>query len=397
MSFGLSRGKISLLSGVLLAGLGGMARADDRVNPEPLRRNTFIFVADGLRYSAVNETDAPTMMKLRARGVEFANSHSLYPTFTMPNASAIATGHALGDTGAFGNGPMMDFVGISNSVISPLENDPVLRDVNAHFPNHNFTNETTLLAAARAAGFHTAAIGKYGPALMQDLTQNVAGTRPDTVIVDDATGTANGVPLPEYIIAALAQAHIDETTPARGANSNSGNFEVPGTTHANIDQQAYFLRVAKEIILPAFIHDAKTPIPSSSSTGRAIPMVRSTAKAITSTQNRPRRFPRRRHQRPHAQSRHQKRRQQPRGTPRLPRHDRRSPASRPKLAANTNIFITSDHGFGTISRHELGDGKTVSSFSSGKKWVRHRRHPAPARHHRWISPPVFSPSISPSI
>ena len=48
-------------------------------------------------------TDAPTMLSIRQGGVYFANSHSLFPTFTTPNASAIATGHYLGDTGDFSN------------------------------------------------------------------------------------------------------------------------------------------------------------------------------------------------------------------------------------------------------------------------------------------------------
>ena len=39
-------------------------------------------------------------------GVDFRNSHSLYPTVTTPNASAIATGHYIGDTGDFGNIPL---------------------------------------------------------------------------------------------------------------------------------------------------------------------------------------------------------------------------------------------------------------------------------------------------
>ena len=36
-------------------------------------------------------------------GVRFTNTHSLFPTFTTPNASGMATGHMLGDTGDFSN------------------------------------------------------------------------------------------------------------------------------------------------------------------------------------------------------------------------------------------------------------------------------------------------------
>ena len=77
-------------------------------SPRPVR-NVVIFVADGLRAGSVNETDAPTLSAVRRDGVEFANSHSLFPTFTTPNASAIATGHYLGDTGDFNNNENLGF------------------------------------------------------------------------------------------------------------------------------------------------------------------------------------------------------------------------------------------------------------------------------------------------
>ena len=66
-------------------------------------RNVILFVADGLRAGAVDEIDAPAMSEVRAKGVNFANSFSVFPTFTMVNASAFATGHHVGDTGIFGN------------------------------------------------------------------------------------------------------------------------------------------------------------------------------------------------------------------------------------------------------------------------------------------------------
>src|SRR6185295_18734456 len=69
----------------------------------PSSRNVIIFVADGLRAGSVNSQDTPAFWSIRRDGVNFTNSHSLFPTFTMANASAIATGHALGDTGVFSN------------------------------------------------------------------------------------------------------------------------------------------------------------------------------------------------------------------------------------------------------------------------------------------------------
>src|SRR5690349_11110929 len=67
------------------------------------QRNLILFVPDGLRPLSVTPETAPTMAAIRDQGVNFANPHSLFPTFTMANASGMATGHFLGDTGAFSN------------------------------------------------------------------------------------------------------------------------------------------------------------------------------------------------------------------------------------------------------------------------------------------------------
>src|SRR5690242_12814823 len=63
--------------------------------------NAVLFVPDGLRAQIVDARSAPVMARLRDAGVNFHNSHSLFPTFTTANASVLATGHGLGDTGAF--------------------------------------------------------------------------------------------------------------------------------------------------------------------------------------------------------------------------------------------------------------------------------------------------------
>ena len=65
-------------------------------------QNIIVFVADGLRAAAVSPERAPTFAKVRDTGVNFANSHSLWPTITTVNAAVIATGHLVGDTGDSG-------------------------------------------------------------------------------------------------------------------------------------------------------------------------------------------------------------------------------------------------------------------------------------------------------
>ena len=66
-------------------------------------RNLILFVPDGLRGRIVTPQTAPAMAEVRDKGVNFKNSHSLFPTFTMANGSAMASGHYLGDTGTFSN------------------------------------------------------------------------------------------------------------------------------------------------------------------------------------------------------------------------------------------------------------------------------------------------------
>jgi predicted AlkP superfamily pyrophosphatase or phosphodiesterase len=53
----------------------------------PPPHNVIIFVADGLRYGSVEPGNMPNMVKLKTEGVDFTNSHSLFPTITTVNAS----------------------------------------------------------------------------------------------------------------------------------------------------------------------------------------------------------------------------------------------------------------------------------------------------------------------
>jgi arylsulfatase A-like enzyme len=211
------------------------------------RHNVILFVPDGLRALMVDEATAPAMAAVRDKGVNFRNPHSLFPTFTTPNASAMATGHYLGDTGDFSN-TIFTGIPIAGTLTPFLESDPVLGDVDEHFAG-DYLDESTLLKAARAAGFSTATIGKLGPALIFDHTERT-GTR--TVVVDDSTGTANGIPLSAEIQERLRAAGLPLAAPPRGDNANAGTAERDGTRTANLVQQNYFVEVATKVVLPLF-------------------------------------------------------------------------------------------------------------------------------------------------
>ena len=198
--------------------------------------NVLIFVADGLRADSVNDKDAPTLARLRREGVNFTNPHALYPTLTTVNAAAIATGHYVGDTGNYGNQLYTGFPSPeAGGATTPfLESNAILGQMNEHFGG-NYLHEDSLLAAARKAGFQTAAFGKTGAAGIQDVTAR-DGTA--TIIVDDSIGTPSAIPVAPSIAAAMK---------ARGMRPTA-----PKNTTPNVAQQRYLLDIATKIVLPKF-------------------------------------------------------------------------------------------------------------------------------------------------
>ncbi len=66
------------------------------------RRFVIVFVVDGLRPDAITPEDTPTLFRLRAEGVQFTNSHAVFPTVTRVNAATIA-GMQPGTHGIVGN------------------------------------------------------------------------------------------------------------------------------------------------------------------------------------------------------------------------------------------------------------------------------------------------------
>lgn len=304
------------------------------------QHNVVLFVADGLGAMVVNHEVTPTIAALTKSGVWFKNSHSLFPTFTMPNSSALATGHYLGDTGVFGNRIYVGFPvpGAANSVTPFLENNQVLCDIDEHFGEH-FLNEESLLAIANKAGFSTAAIGKMGPA-------GLFGTAEQTIVVDDSTGRKSGRPLNEEFMAALKKEGLPIETPTRGDNGNAGSEKVPGTITANFHQQKHFVDVTTKVILPLFKAEGKpfvlvfwsrdpdgTYHNQGDSLGKLVPGINGPT-SLTAIRNVDSNLA-----------------------------DIQAALKSLDLDKTTDIFIVSDHGFSTISKQSAG------SFAAGIKYA----------------------------
>jgi arylsulfatase A-like enzyme len=216
----------------------------------PKPHNVLLFVADGLRPGMINEQTTPAMAALLTRGVTFSNTHAVFPTLSTVNAASIATGHMPGDTGDFGDTIYAGFPvpGAGGSPTPFLESDSVLTDIDAHFGG-NYPSEDSIIRAAAAAGFSTAAIGKLGAALILDHSHRAER---QTVIVDDQTGQPGGLPLTPEMLTSLQEFGLVNAAPSRGENGRSGDATNSGTHVANVEQQKWFADVAALATLPTF-------------------------------------------------------------------------------------------------------------------------------------------------
>ncbi len=66
-------------------------------------RLNLVLILDGLRPDSINPQDTPNIYRLRQEGVEYLNGHSVFPTVTRVNTAAIATGVYPGTNGILSN------------------------------------------------------------------------------------------------------------------------------------------------------------------------------------------------------------------------------------------------------------------------------------------------------
>ena len=303
--------------------------------PAPsLARNLVIFVADGLRYDSVMPDTAPTMWKLRYDGVDFANSHAIYPTVTTANTSAIASGHYLGDTGDYANTLFVNFpVPCRQGVtVTFLESDCVLTDMVKHFGDA-FMGQTSLVQAAQAGNANVFVIGKTGPTAIQ----NLAALNGDGFLLDEFTNRAlypDGTPTMAPILKGA-------TT---GAVLGATGIEVsPNAAIPNVVQQAY-QTASVDALLPDMADVGRDKRPfvlvfwsrdpdftqhnATDSEGKLVPGINGVTqrRAVTNCDNALKSI-----------------------LDTLKRHG---------LDKDTDIFVTADHGFVTVAKGIPTDGST---------------------------------------
>jgi arylsulfatase A-like enzyme len=329
--------------------------------------NVIVFVADGLRHGSVNERDTPALWRVRTQGVHFENSYAVFPTFTMANASAIATGHGLGDTGIYSNTIRTgysvydtgNFNLLPGTPVPFIENDQILADLDDHASGNALPFES-FLALARAHGYRTAAIGKVGPTALQDVTAVAPQMRqfpptPSGVVIDDATGSSAGLPIPQAFARSMTVDGVPTASPTRtngfDATSPFSNGNAGGTLAANTVQQDWFIDVATKYALPSMTRDptqpfallfwSRDPDGTQHNNGDQIGSLAPGINGPTSL----------------------------RGVRNADRALQRILDwldANPTVRDNTDLVVTSDHGFATISRTEISRTGQLTTAESAK-------------------------------
>ncbi len=193
-------------------------------------------VWDGLRPDFVTQRDTPNLFRLAREGVRFDKHHSIFPTLTMVNATALATGAPPGVNGLEGN----------NFYLPPSAETPKGEVVSAEgaraILNLNGSNQfkgrliglDTIAQEVAREGGYVGVIGKQGPTSVFD---NRVAT-----IVDgkDIVGEAHK----DYLFAS-------EDLVAQSASQKITIPPDSKTTVADEQRDLYYARLVVEDALPA--------------------------------------------------------------------------------------------------------------------------------------------------
>lgn len=234
--------------------------------PAPLtstgKHRTIIVVWDGMRPDSIDPTVTPTLYGLVKSGSYFSDNHSTYPTYTMANGASFATGSFIGTTGFNGNntyaGPSTGLVpatgrGAAGTVINFTqpqftEDWGILDDLNTYYQanyQQSLLTVGTLFQAAQAAGLKTAAVGKSGPAYLQDYLRG-------GLIVDENTA---------YPLSLAQEIQVGQPLPANTPNMYAkGDLTLSSTNGTPTSQGS-----------KTFLADGVTSDPTSNLGSRQVP------------------------------------------------------------------------------------------------------------------------------
>ena len=230
--------RLSEILAILIVFVAAPTRAQDSLATHHGRgRIVILMVWDGLRPDFVTQRDTPNLFRLAREGVRFDKHHSIFPTLTMVNATALATGAPPGVNGLEGNNfylppsaemPKGELVG--------AEGAKAILNLNGsnQFKGRLIGLDTIAQEVAREGGY-VGVIGKQGPTSVFD-------NRVATILDGkDIVGEAHK----DYLFASE-----DLVAPA----SASEKITIPPdskTTVADEQRDLYFARLVVENALPA--------------------------------------------------------------------------------------------------------------------------------------------------
>ncbi|PYK31499.1 MAG: hypothetical protein DME57_03455, partial [Verrucomicrobia bacterium] len=131
----------------------------------PPSRQVLIVVWDGMRPDLMTEKNCPTLWQLGKQGVTFRNHHSVYPTATNVNGTALVTGVWPARSGIIANHEYRPE--IDNRRVSDVENPAVVRKGDEIYAG-KYLAVPTISELVRAAGGQSVIAAAKTVGLLQD-------------------------------------------------------------------------------------------------------------------------------------------------------------------------------------------------------------------------------------
>ena len=248
--------KLLILIFAFFTAIGSSPQA---ATPSVPGRVVILMVWDGLRPDLVTKRDTPNLYQMAHDGTRFDRHHSMYPTLTMVNAAALATGASPGVNGIVANtmflapaladkASALDASALGKKLAKPLffESTALLASLNGEsaFAGRLLGLDTIAQQVEREGGYLTVA-GKQGPTFLFDDRVESVKEGVDSI----------GNPHKDYLFVT-----DDLAEPAQPGVEKAPRSSYQGVADSSRD--AYFTRTVTEKAIPAAKHASDAGRPS---------------------------------------------------------------------------------------------------------------------------------------
>jgi len=198
-----------------------------------------VVVWDGMRPDFVSEQNTPTLWKLAHEGVTFRNHHSVYPSATNVNATALITGVYPGKNGIIANHVYRPDIDSRNAI--DVENPAVVKKGD-ELSGGKYVSLSTIAELVQRAGGRTVMASAKTVGLLLDRN---AGRASHLTSADDATGT-HALP---------SQAHVRNSVTLFAGKSLPGDALPPITDvlgpfpSGHLQQDAWTTKAVTDFLL----------------------------------------------------------------------------------------------------------------------------------------------------